>query len=434
MWHHWVILLATPLVLLRSSESIEAGRRSFDAYLSRKSDVPTFSLESAIQTIFAAAAAYGTSNLLTSIWLPDLTGWQSLWRGVVIGWLALNIGLGAAASVAQMLVLAIAGAMIGAIFGATDVQSWSGISGVSIGAVSGAISVTIVLPFGLWIRAIFTRFSAMIRNPVSGLKSLPENWRNTVLAEDFLAPLELVPGHENTALFSGEEKFPFDILGDRHQSEKIISGTLVAIFLFTPLLIWRWSIKSTAWFYFPYLLLGWGWSNARGYDLVVWCRAYGRTLWNWVALILAILLLASSVAPLIGWVQLESLAREIKENGGPVSPIVGLLVLDWHSLAVQPWYWFYLPSWCLTIFLFLAINKISAELAAGGDQHSRIVTLGRYLWISNLRCVLTNIGLATALFYFLYAIDAWGRTMEFVQSLLQIFAVESDQIVKSSDD
>lgn len=418
-WHHWIVLIATPLVLLRSSSSIEFGRSLFDIYLKGSNDLRVLSIESLVQTALAFFGAYFFAKYLTSSWLTDYVGWSSFWRGAVVGWLALNVGLGLASGVSQTLLLAVAGAMAGAmagaVFGAWHSQGWYGINGSIVGISLFWISASIVVPFGMFLRAAITRAISMMRNPVQGLKALPHNWRVTILSEDFLTPLELVPGHDGTTFDLKKERFLFDTAGNRYRLDEILSEAIFAFLLFGPILIWRWAVKSTAWFYFPYLVLGWGWSNAHGSELLVWGRAYGRALWNWVAMLLSVVLLFVALAPLIGWNQLAALANEIKENGGPVSPIVGLLVLDWRSLGQQPWYWFYLPSWCLTIWLFFAINRISAELAVGGDEHSRISTLSRFLWVSNLRFVLTNVGLATALFYFLRAIDAWGRLLEFIQ-------------------
>ena len=84
----------------------------------------------------------------------------------------------------------------------------------------------------------------------------------------------------------------------------------------------------------------------------------------------------------------------------------------------QPWLWFYIPSYALTIVIFFALDNIAEDIRAGAAPGSRAASMKRWMWASNVRSVLTNIGLGIALLYFLDAVDAWGNTTAFVADLL----------------
>ena len=72
----------------------------------------------------------------------------------------------------------------------------------------------------------------------------------------------------------------------------------------------------------------------------------------------------------------------------------------------------------LTIVIFFALDNIAKDIRAGAAPGSRAASMERWMWASNVRSVLTNIGLAIALWYFLDAVDAWGKTMALVAGLL----------------
>ena len=95
-------------------------------------------------------------------------------------------------------------------------------------------------------------------------------------------------------------------------------------------------------------------------------------------------------------------------------PVIGwAFVLDWQSLAVQPWQWFYLPSWVLTLMLFFLIDDHGVDIEKGAEGECRLPALRRWMWVSNARTLLTNLGLLIALFYFMAAVNALGQVMAF---------------------
>ena len=268
-------------------------------------------------------------------------------------------------------------------------------------------------------RALLTRFFFTVQHPLAGSQQFSSNWQKMTYCTDIMQTPELVPGHQITyfsRLISNDmvKKSP-SIL---ENLSRIIAILIAFSALYLPALLWRWSIKSTAWFYFPLLWVGRGWVQKQGAELVVWGQAYRKVIWNWFGLLLTVGLITISLAPIVGWGKLVQLAAQTRAEGAPFSPFLALFVLDWHSLANQPWNWFYLPAWTLTIWLFLGLDQQGAELGVGGDPAPRLAKLRLYMWGSNLRYVLTNIGLAISLIYVLRAMDTWEQVQTFWQGLV----------------
>ena len=107
--------------------------------------------------------------------------------------------------------------------------------------------------FGGWIRSVATRIAATVRHLWSGAVAMPDNWWRTLFVVDLLYPPELIPGYTRSDFFT------ISYFAERiKQSENIIeqficSGALVI--LYAPAYLYRLSIKSTCWFYFPLIYI-----------------------------------------------------------------------------------------------------------------------------------------------------------------------------------
>jgi hypothetical protein len=106
------------------------------------------------------------------------------------------------------------------------------------------------------------------------------------------------------------------------------------------------------------------------------------------------------------------------DANAPMTFIGFLSSLNWADLLTQPWMWFYIPSYALTIYLFFALDSIAAEIRAGATPDSRLPQIARLKWAANARAAVTNIGLALALWYFLAAVGAWQQLRAFLAQLL----------------
>src|ERR1700730_9300946 len=119
---------------------------------------------------------------------------------------------------------------------------------------AGSILVASVFLFG-WIfgflaRVILTRFLATLCHLPAGLTTLPVNWSRTLFWTDLATTPELVPG------YVGHLELDFQYLYREVQSipqwgaEKFIGVFIICLF-FLPVYLYRLSIKSTFWLYWP---------------------------------------------------------------------------------------------------------------------------------------------------------------------------------------
>ncbi len=200
-----------------------------------------------------------------------------------------------------------------------------------------------------------------------------------------------------------------------------MSGTNTRFFLlllYIPTIPWRWTIKSTAWFYLPLLWVGRGWQNIRGRPLTEWATAYASTLLNRTGFAVAgLCLLVSAFANFLP-VEYLRLSVMLETAGAPMSPLGYLMVLDWGALKTQPWQWFYLPSWVLTLVLFFLLDHHAKHIDRGADAKALQPTFRCLMWVGNARTVLTNIGLGIALVYFMRAVGAPQQVADLWHALL----------------
>lgn len=413
-WHHWLIVAATPLVLMRSDASVKTGVAWFDQYWGDKIVVPLGSAKGIAIVALSAPFVLSVPGFLAQNWLTDLTEWSLIWRSAVVGLISMIFGTavgtagagatsGAAAATGLLAVAAAVAAAAGAAAGtaagtAAGAAGAGAVTGVSVGAGAAVI-------LGMWLRAIMTRSLATFSHPLAGLQAIPTNWRHLVWHSDLRDPPELVPGHDDTSFRVLVEEFKE---GGQGFNDYLLYFLIFFIF-YLPVLLWRWSIKSTAWFYLPLLWVGRGWQNIHGEELLIWAKGYSRKWLNITGVLLAAVLLFGSLVALIVPVDFFDLQKTLRDAGAPLPVIGWAFVLDWQSLATQPWQWFYLPSWVLTLTLFFLVDDHGTDIEKGAKAELRLPALRRWMWVSNFRTALTNLGLLIALLYFLAAVDAWGQ-------------------------
>ncbi|MEM8572053.1 MAG: hypothetical protein AAGG56_14280 [Pseudomonadota bacterium] len=398
-WHHWFILIAAPLMLLRSEQSIALGVIWFDRYW-KANKIPLGSLRGVGIIALSALLAGLAFWFLAAIWLPGATGSVLFAKAAVIGWLGLTIGLA----------VAVAGARAGAL----------------------PLAASLLLPgffLGVWLRATLTRFAATARFLWPGIRTLPANWRFATIVSDIRHPAELIPGHDGFVFDASLYFSPYwqhwspDPL--RHRQHRIRKGAQLYVlglieipFYFAPAIIWRWAIKSTAWFYIPLLWSRRGWQQLEGEELQIWAKSYSAKVVNWIWLLSGGLSFAAVTVTLFSFEKYLDLQSKVSAGGAPLTLLGFFVSLNWADLLYQPWLWFYLPSYALTIAIFFALDNIAKEIRAGAPPASRAASMRRWMWASNVRSALTNIGLAIALWYFLNAVDAWGQIKAFGARLL----------------
>jgi len=426
-WHHWLIVIATPLVLLRSEQSKALGVKWFDDFWDRESS--SASVKPAQQLaicVFICATTAVIVWYLNALWFTHFSGltlfWKSFWLGLVSVNLSVAILIATARKTSQTLsqiapfamtmVIASAAASTVVVVAALTTRGSVDVLGVALGVFSSIFAGPgIFLGFGL--RAAAVRFLATARYAWAGVRTLPKNWHFSIMVSDFAHSPELIPGHKELT-FGQEFSFSFqNIDGSRKKPEDWFRDALGSLIFFVPTMLWRWAVKSTAWFYVPLLWVRRGWLSLEGEDLRIWAQSYSRKAINWLWLLFGGFSFAALAVWLFSFEKWLALKSTTAEAGAPMGLFGFLASLNWVELLTKPWLWAYTPSYALTIIIFFALDSIAAEIRAGATPESRAASIARWKWAANARAMLTNVGLLLALWYFLGAVDAWEQMRSF---------------------
>ena len=115
-------------------------------------------------------------------------------------------------------------------------------------------------------------------------------------------------------------------------------------------------------------------------------------------------LLFISILSLIVPTRFLDIYGALSDFGAPMTVLGVFFILDWGNLMRQPWQWFYLPSWFLTVIIFMLVDIEAKEIESGSDPINSLKKLRVLMWAGNFRSVLTNIGILIAVIYFLSAV------------------------------
>ena len=417
-WHHWMILIATPLVLMRSKLSLQKGVDWFDGwsmYWTDKGKSAPKVYVIIVLSIIAAAAVVTLSRLV-----PDHASHSGL---IAYNAAAVAAGLNVAFLLYTFFGMREKSERLSTIFAVVgialllEMRVMVAVFAILLGWVLGLALFFLSVCLGIWLRAFIVRVSATFRHPILGAVAIPRNWVRHVLVIDFRDPPELIPGH--LGLVYGE-RISLSVKnkdGTAKDAANFVFDILGSVVFYLPALLWRWSIKSTAWFYLPLLWVGRGWQRLTNDALLIWGKSYCSVLLNKTGFILATTLLFVSAIALFVPAKYFDLQATLAATGAPMTSLGWAFVLDWPSLAAQPWQWFYLPSWCLTLMMFFMVDRSAKEIAVGAMPDNVQNSLRFWMWVGNLRVVLTNIGLGVALWYFLAAVGAWEQVKTLFTSL-----------------
>ncbi|MGZ8219829.1 hypothetical protein [Methylomagnum sp.] len=325
-WFSMVGLIAAPMLLLRSDESVELGvemlRWCFDR---KKSDMSRWRKVATI--LVSELVAGGVAHFLVQAWLQGHVGWASFWRAGVIGAGAdafavavavaikgTGVGVGAG-TVAVLGAFAVAfavsgtdsGAITGAVVGASAVAVVGAGSGVALLLLFGPAFVA-----GILLRALFIRWFASLRYLSRGLKRLPRNWRENLLVIDLTHPPELLPQAGKVGNWLTVTGLWAQFLGEKGGEKAFTAFLIVAWYL--PALAYRWSLKASAWLWWPLALaLTPPFEGLDGYARRDRAAIVSRGAWS--------KLLLSGLFVLVPWLLL-SWHSGIKDLLVPVSPAI----------------------------------------------------------------------------------------------------------------
>jgi hypothetical protein len=266
----WLLysLIISPLLLLRSPESMDAGVRWMnkrwvhnDEYKQwHKRKKITFVL---IVTLLSTLIMLWPSFLLAELMLADQLGWRLallfVGYGTIIGFLALVVivAVGGAVGGSGVMAEIVGGAVAGA-----GTLAWTlAWTLAGAGTLAGVLQVLVLVlatatatavaggvAVGSFIRALVMRTVATVTHWVIGFKQLPYNWRENCFVVDFREPPTLMPIDEgSTDIKSMNTWNDLREIDNKYLYLPFIIGCI----WFIPAYIYRFNIKSTFWFYWP---------------------------------------------------------------------------------------------------------------------------------------------------------------------------------------
>ena len=348
-WSHWGLypLMLTSLVvafltMLRSPESIAAGLKSWRAYGAAWEAVEKPEGKHAYLWL---ALAFTLGFALTA-WIADLDWFHSHQSK---------------ASSAAAIYIAVT-SMVAALFGALSanfinvgVLAWLGsISGITLaiavlphlwyvsfpaGYYAGAALLSLftsalaTITGGIPLRAFGTRVYFTSLNLPQGIKCFAQNWRTLVLTTDLTVSPNPLPGLKpgDFLAFQTIEKNP---LKWDHSGAWLLAPALITL-LYAPTYLFRLTLKSTFWAYWPLLLITQtpkGLRDARG--RIIWDRAYGKSLEDLIAFVISAAALAMLAVRLFDAGQLRAVTTLADAHDKPIYWPVYLTGLDWTRLTL----------------------------------------------------------------------------------------------------
>lgn len=400
-WHLVSSVFVAPLLLLRSTESIEAAVRWFRRDWFGFDDYSSWALKK--RRLWAHA--YGLTTFLTGFlfvyfanhfFLSGVSGWN----GIASFLLIFNLSILSVYSLTVAIVISAAGVSAGEITctllfscigaGAGLCASTSVFLGVvslviviealfgSMGKSSSrysfvkdfvVLSVPLAVSYGLGqaLRSFFFRLLATIRFIAPGCRRLPENWRESAFLVDVSVPAEVMPSADTETPFPSLDTMACRIISEKRYAQRAVL-IIVSSFLFLPTFLYRLNIKATSWFWWPlaFLLRPAPPPDAES-------QAKQALCWPWTNPFQKSWIVVSVVLVLLSLV-LHSIDREswVAWNKVPAIPLAlkVSLAIDWQHIAL--WHW---AQWVIAasgaIMLALAGNARSHDVNGNWEEYRR---------------------------------------------------------------
>lgn len=249
MHYNWsifsfVALFAAPMLLLRSNASIVDGV----AMLARYEE----SISKTEKVVIVIAATLFTIGMTYKLEGEDLFWGAALALAVLTGTVArVRVVVIEVARVSTgTVVIIVSGFVLALVFNPPQ----RGLS--SVAPHVGLVAVTFLVVFAM--RIVFLsqviRLWATLRHPLQGMTQLPQNWRETLWVIDLSHPPELIPQAGEVSVFFTVKSQWENLLIKKAIAEKLLAASLI-LFFYPPALAYRWSLKASAWLWFPLILL-----------------------------------------------------------------------------------------------------------------------------------------------------------------------------------
>lgn len=371
---YWPLIVGAataPFVLLRSNASVAMGVRWWERTSrgdnNARGDGSTWIIFWGT-TLAASGASYTLSAWLATTYLSGLSGWQAAAGGIAIAYAALVAAVAAAVAVSILAARAIPAAWaVGAAHSAVSavapavalavaIEGGAATAALMLGAAiaiaidieeeeleeeeeeskfrRGVLATTLLLAPPLWlgivvgllVALLLIRLASTWSHLPAGILSMPRNYRRVVLCASPAQEPEVLPG-----LPDGHELRLNILLREAWNGKTIalLVATAILLFGFLPAWLWRISIKSTAWLWWPIAFLGKPASSSKNPNL--YRRLEIDTLWGRTTLVLAVLTI-----PAFAWLTTEPQALDAL----PQAPraLLAAMVLPAPAQAL-PWQW-----------------------------------------------------------------------------------------------
>ncbi|MDD2775272.1 MAG: hypothetical protein PHU06_04885 [Gallionella sp.] len=229
----FVALFAAPMLLLRSEASIQEGVDRLGRYWNRDENSVSKTKRILI-AIFIFLITGGLIYWLASHRWTTHTSWGLLWPAAMFGAVAVVIAGVSASESAVAFARTVAFA--------------------SPNGSAGTILFGQIIALGIVLRSQLIRVLATVHHPLSGLARLPQNWRETLWVIDLSHPPELIPqAGAVDDLFA--VKSLWQVLRTKEATDDRLFAAILLPIFYLPALTYRWSLKASAWLWFPLILL-----------------------------------------------------------------------------------------------------------------------------------------------------------------------------------
>jgi hypothetical protein len=415
----WISIIVAPLLLLRSNRSVALGLKWFEYYVDGGwGQDPQKVAKSAIAwlglMVVFAAVTFAVASL-TYAFRVDQSAWFTAILGIALAYLALQICVATYAAVLAHQVAAlivwmlpsaiasltfVAAVAVGLIIGGASIISFVSTFGAILLALllilreipaavavmrriprttnkallidvmqeilqAAPISLTLLAPgvfLGGWLRTLAIRFGATLRYLPDGFRELPSNWRRTLFVIDYGHPPEVIPGYIKSDLI--QVSFLWDAIKRSKRPSEFILYCLAYVLIFGPALFYRFTIKSTFWFYLPLVYVmrpsRFAENPALFVDLV-WSRWLEWVRFFWAAVVL-IIFSSNQI-----WV------AHLRGDLPPAAVSMLEYVFVFDLSLIRPWQWFNLISSSITIAIFAVVETLRTVLKHA-EQHTYLQT------------------------------------------------------------
>lgn len=370
-WHLLSSLVAAPFLLLRSPASIEQGVSWFIP----KKDMELKSKDGILSFLLVLFITFLCCWLLSTLWLQKVEGTNLFWYAIIIGALCYSI----AVSVSVLLygtetIIFVSAWFLALCLVFLTVRMLSGIVPEKIGYTIALAAIAfgyigllkgeglIVLYYffsplhvaGIWLATVAIRFYATLKHFSSGCDYFSDNWRENMFFIDPFHPVYLIPG---------DDKFEArNYVRDLYKKETFDGwiALFYYFFIYVPAFIYRWSIKSTFWFYWPVLYIQSGQlKQTREKD------TFNRTITSHPLEKLRLFLAFATLATSVYFSFSKPTFLDIHSTN-PAMIFPYLLAID--ITAIKPWQWLQIATAILTIVLWSKAWTIALEEQTARDH------------------------------------------------------------------